>query len=76
MTGTTGGDASIGDIGGYLKRVRSAGKLPVCAGFGIRTAADIAALEGHAHGAIVGSALIRVLQAGQSGPDFVAGLVK
>ncbi len=77
MTGTTGGDASgnAADIGAYLQRVSRAGELPVCAGFGIRDAADIAALEGKADGAIVGSALIRALQAGESGADFVAALV-
>lgn len=75
MTGTTGGDASVGDIGDYLARVAKAGDLPVCAGFGIRNAADVAALEGKADGAIVGSALIRALQAGESGAEFVAGLV-
>ena len=76
MTGTTGGDAEVGDIGAYLARVADVSRLPVCAGFGIRSAADIAALEGKADGAIVGSALIRALQAGESGPAFVAGLVR
>jgi len=75
MTGTTGGDAGVGDIADYLQRVSEASASPVCAGFGIRTAADIAALEGKADGAIVGSALIRALQAGASGADFVAALV-
>jgi tryptophan synthase alpha chain len=75
MTGTTGASAGVGDIEGYLARVSAAGDLPICAGFGIRNAADIEALRGQADGAIVGSALIRALQEGESGPAFVAGLV-
>jgi tryptophan synthase alpha chain len=76
MTGTTGGNAGVGDIQSYLARVSAAGDLPICAGFGIRNAADIEALRGQADGAIVGSALIRALQEGKSGPAFVAGLVR
>lgn len=42
----------------YLKTVRQFTSLPLAVGFGINTAADIAALKGHADVAIVGSALL------------------
>jgi tryptophan synthase alpha chain len=41
----------------------------VCAGFGIRGAAQVARLAGHADGAIVGSALVEAIEAGRDAAD-------
>ncbi len=72
MTGTTGGavDGS-GDRFDYLGRVRAASSLPVLAGFGIRDPQQLAALDGHADGAIVGSALIEVLERDEDPLQFL-----
>ena len=75
MTGTTGGEVPD-DLSDYLGRLRAAASVPVCAGFGIRRAAQVQALTGHADGVIVGSALIDVLRRGEDPLAFLAGLVK
>ncbi len=63
ITGITGGDAGLpSDLAGYLDKVSAISKLPVCAGFGIRARSDVAAVGEHAAGAIVGSALVEVLE--------------
>jgi len=75
MTGTTGKDVAVPDaVLDYLDRVRAASAIPVCAGFGIRHAAQVARLAGHAHGAIVGSALVEVLERGEDPAAFLRSL--
>ncbi len=71
MTGTTG--KSVGSAGSvpqgtldYLDRVRKLSAVPVCAGFGIRAASQVAALSPHVDGVIVGSALIEAMEKGDS----------
>ena len=73
VTGTTGGATAIPPAP-YLDRVRAASSVPVCVGFGIREAAQVAALARHADGVIVGSALIDVLAAGEDPVAFLRGL--
>lgn len=73
-TGVTGSGSASGAAGGYLARVRLASGIPVCAGFGVSTRADVDALRGHADGAIVGTALLRALEDGQSAGAFLRGL--
>jgi tryptophan synthase alpha chain len=74
-TGTTGARVELpNDVATYLDRVRSLSPVPVCAGFGIRDAAQVAALSGHADGAIVGSALIDAIERGDDAARFVAEL--
>ncbi|MGH8251094.1 MAG: tryptophan synthase subunit alpha [Steroidobacteraceae bacterium] len=64
-TGTTGRDAALpDDTLRYLKRVRTESTVPVCAGFGIRSAAQVSRLAGHADGVIVGSALVEAIDRG------------
>jgi len=66
MTGTTGRSVAVPDeVIAYLERVRSAAPLPVCAGFGIRTRAQVERLRGHVDGVVVGSALVEVLERGE-----------
>jgi tryptophan synthase alpha chain len=68
MTGTTGANAAGGGVAlspetlSYLKRVRDLAPVPVCAGFGIRSNAQVKLLDAHVDGAVVGSALVEVLE--------------
>jgi tryptophan synthase alpha chain len=75
MAGTTGKHmASPEDIAGYLERVRAAATVPVCAGFGIRSREQVERLRGQVDGVIVGSALVEVLERGESAQEFLAAL--
>ena len=75
ITGITGGDAGLpADLAGYLDRVSAVSGIPVCAGFGIREASDVAAVGAHAAGAIVGSALVEVLERGEDPTGFLNSL--
>jgi tryptophan synthase alpha chain len=73
MTGTTGQKvAGESPSSGYLERVRAAATVPVCAGFGIRSRAQIEALRGQVDGVIIGSALVEVLERGESPQKWLA----
>jgi tryptophan synthase alpha chain len=75
MTGTTGRTAAVpAEVTRYLDAVSSAAKLPVCAGFGIRSRAQVEHLQGHVAGVIVGSALVEVLESGQDPAAFLKSL--
>lgn len=75
ITGITGGDAGLPkDLAGYLDKVAAVANIPVCAGFGIREASDVAAVGAHAAGAIVGSALVEVLERGEDPAGFLNAL--
>jgi len=75
MTGTTGRSVSVpAEALEYLDRVRAESKLPVCAGFGIRTAEQVARLSGHVDGVIVGSALVEMLERGEDPAAWLARL--
>jgi tryptophan synthase alpha chain len=72
ITGITGGDSGLPpDLAGYLDEVSAASPLPVCAGFGIRTGQDVFNVGKHAAGAIVGSALVEVLERGDDPAAFL-----
>lgn len=73
-TGVTGGEVKGGSVTAMLDRVRAVSPLPVCAGFGIRSAAQVTELTGHADGAIVGSAFIEALGRGEDGATWLRGL--
>jgi tryptophan synthase alpha chain len=76
ITGITGGSTGLpADLADYLDRVASMSDLPVCAGFGIRKAKDVANVGRHASGAIVGSALVEVLERGEE-PTFFLGSLR
>jgi tryptophan synthase alpha chain len=72
MTGVTGANAAGGGVAlpsatlQYLERVRALSPVPVCAGFGIRSHAQVALLDAHVDGVIVGSALVESLEKGES----------
>jgi tryptophan synthase alpha chain len=63
MTGTTGRSVAVPDeVLEYMDRVRAVAPVPVCAGFGIRSREQVARMNGHVDGVVVGSALVEVLE--------------
>ncbi|MGB5332780.1 MAG: tryptophan synthase subunit alpha [Woeseiaceae bacterium] len=76
ITGITGGGAGLpADLAQYLDKVASLSSLPVCAGFGIRAREDVVAVGKHAAGAIVGSALVEVLERGDDPQPYLRSLI-
>jgi tryptophan synthase alpha chain len=64
LTGVTGRQVEVGDeLRGFLRRARAATDVPLGVGFGIRTPADVAGVGAIAEGVIVGSELIRRVDA-------------
>ena len=63
------------DLAAYLDSVASVSPIPVCAGFGIRAAKDVRDVGKHAAGAIVGSALVEVLERGEDPAAFLNSLL-
>ena len=77
ITGITGGDTGLPpDLADYLDKVAASSSLPVCAGFGIREANDVANVGKHAQGAIVGSALVEVLERGDDAAAYLKSLLQ
>jgi tryptophan synthase alpha chain len=75
MTGTTGKSVAVpADVIDYLERVRRLAPVPVCAGFGIRERGQVERLRGHVDGVVVGSALVEVLERGESPQAFLSAL--
>jgi tryptophan synthase alpha chain len=75
MNGITGQDAALPEATlAWLARLRALAAVPVCAGFGIRNAAQVARLGPHVDGVIVGSALIEALERGEDAGEFLRGL--
>jgi len=75
ITGITGGGSGLPDgLATYLNKVAGLSELPVCAGFGIRAAADVENVGKHAAGAIVGSALVEVLEKGEDPAAYLSSL--
>jgi tryptophan synthase alpha chain len=65
-TGTTGKNVSVPEaVASYLDRVRSLSRVPVCAGFGIRSRDQVELLREHVDGVVIGSALVEVLERGE-----------
>ncbi len=75
MTGTTGKNVAVpADVLAYMDRVRSMASVPVCAGFGIRSAEQVKLMTGHVDGVVVGSALVEVLERGDDPVAFLQSL--
>ena len=80
MTGTTGksADGKFADVPlevlDYMDRVKQLATVPVCAGFGIRSARQVARLAPHVDGVVVGSALVEVLERGEDVGAFLKSL--
>ena len=80
MTGTTGksADGKFADVPidvlDYMDRVKQLATVPVCAGFGIRSARQVARLAPHVDGVVVGSALVEVMERGENVGAFLKSL--
>lgn len=62
-TGVTGARQQMtGDAAALIKRIRRFTKLPVAVGFGISTPAQFAAVGKFAEGAVVGSAIVQLIE--------------
>lgn len=73
ITGITGaGSASPETVGAEVGRIKAQTELPVCVGFGIKTPEDARAMAAVADGAVVGSAIVSKLGAGESPSDVLA----
>ena len=75
-TGITGAGTLPDSLAGYLASLREVSPVPVCAGFGIRTAETVQAIEPHADGVVVGSALIEVIGRNGDAAGFLNGLME
>jgi tryptophan synthase alpha chain len=73
ITGITGSGLPT-DLAEYLDCVSAVSAIPVCAGFGIRRAEDVANVGEHASGAIVGSALVEVMESADDPVAFLQSL--
>ena len=73
ITGITGAaNAEAGDVGPEVARIKSATDLPVIVGFGIKTPERSEAIAKVADGAVVGSAIVEKIGAGESVSDVLA----
>lgn len=74
--GVTGKGANFHkDIRNYLSEVKAVSKIPVMMGFGIRNAKDVEPLRDVIDGAIVGSALIRLMEENDFNADVARDYV-
>ena len=80
ITGITGAAAaSAAEVAPEVARIKAATPLPVCVGFGIRTPEAAAEIAAVADGAVVGSAIVERIGAGDSPAsvlDFVRSLAE
>ena len=67
ITGTAAPDA--GRVGEAVARIKRHTDLPVCVGFGVRSAEQVAAIGAHADGVVVGSALVGAVAATLAGGE-------
>jgi tryptophan synthase alpha chain len=75
MTGTTGKSVAVPEeVLAYMDHVRGVSPVPVCAGFGIRSAAQVERMKGHVDGVVVGSALVEVLERREDPAAFLRAL--
>ena len=75
MTGTTGKAVAVPDeVLDYMDRVRAVSPVPVCAGFGIRSAGQVQRMTGHVDGVVVGSARVEVLERREDPAAFLRSL--
>lgn len=73
-SGITGSPTDVTAALEFLRSVKSVSKLPVCAGFGLRSAEQVQILKHEVDGMIVGSALVEHLEAGRPAADFLREL--
>lgn len=73
LTGVTGGVTDLRAAAGRAAELRKTTGRSVAVGFGVKTAADVAILAGHADAVVVGSA---VVQAVAAAPNDVAAVLE
>nr|MBU1328910.1 tryptophan synthase subunit alpha [Candidatus Omnitrophota bacterium] len=72
LTGTTGARKKLAaDIGANLRNIKNITKIPVCVGFGISTPGQVKEIQKISDGAIVGSAIIKVIENNIGKKDLV-----
>ena len=72
VKGVTGGNDGLPEeVAGYLETVKASSNIPVCAGFGVRSKADVELLEPYVDGIIVGSALVEAIEQKINATDFL-----
>ena len=70
-TGVTGSDGlDTAEVETQMDILRSVTDLPVCVGFGISTAEDVAAVASLADGVVIGSAFERLIEENIQSPDL------
>jgi tryptophan synthase alpha chain len=82
LTGITGERSALpADLVALVRDLRAVTTRPICVGFGISTPAHVAEVVRHADGAIVGSAIVRLIETLEGDPalvrrvgDFIASL--
>ncbi|MCU9848918.1 tryptophan synthase subunit alpha [Defluviimonas sp. WL0024] len=73
ITGITGAAAAeAGDVGPEVARIKAATDLPVIVGFGIRSPETAQAIASVADGAVVGSAIVKMVGEGKPVPEILA----
>lgn len=73
LTGVTGARADLAaDLAVRLGHIRGFTDLPLAVGFGVATCAHVTEVCGLADGAIVGSALVKVIESHAEAPDLAA----
>ena len=73
ITGITGAaEAQAGDVAPDVARIKSGTDLPVVVGFGVKTPETARNIAGVADGAVVGSAIVAKIGAGEPASDILA----
>jgi tryptophan synthase alpha chain len=77
LTGVTGVRKTLSQgLGGFVDRVRQHTDLPLYVGFGVSGGSMAAEVVQHADGVIIGSALIKIIQAANDSREAVANVQK
>lgn len=72
VTGTTGERGSLPpDLPHLVRDLRAVTTRPICVGFGLSTPAQVAEVVRYADGAVVGSALVRLVERHQGDPGLI-----
>ncbi|NBC97062.1 MAG: tryptophan synthase subunit alpha [Deinococcus-Thermus bacterium] len=73
ITGITGAaEAQAGEVAPEVARIKAASALPVVVGFGIRSPDAAEAIAGVSDGAVVGSAIVKLIEEGRPVPEILA----
>lgn len=77
LTGTTGTRVKLpGKLKSSVKNIKKITKKPICVGFGISTSKQVKEIQKIADGAIVGSAIVKVIEKNAGNKDLVTKVGK